>query len=321
VARLIHAAAIVLCATVFGAAGTYGQDYPSRPVKVEVPFPPGPADTLARLYAQKLSEKLGQPFIVENRTGATGTVGAAVVAHAAPDGYTLLSSPDLPLVKAPNLVKVTYDPVADFEPIAIVGQDSNILAAYPGSGLTSLADVVAAAKARPGAINFASAGNGSPGHLCGEMINLAAGIKLSHIPYRGAGPAMTAVVSGEVQLFCGPIEALLPNIRDGRLLALAVTGARPIAQLPDVKPLSATWPGIQITTWYAFLAPPATPQPVIDALRQALRSAYDDAALQDRQREVGVDPRWVEGGEVTQLIKADLAKWRNVIDAAHIKIE
>lgn len=202
--KLLHVGVVACLAVSFGSAAASGQAYPSRSVKVVVPFPPGPSDTLARLYGQKLSEELGQTFVVENRPGATGTVGAAVVAHAAPDGYTLLSSPDLPVVKAPILVKVPYDPEKDFEPVAVVGEDSNILAAHAGSGLTTMADLVAAAKAKPGAINYASAGSGSPGQLCSEMVGLEAGIKLSHVPYRGAGPATAAVLSGEVQLFCGP---------------------------------------------------------------------------------------------------------------------
>lgn len=319
--KVIHLGAAAILAVALGSAAAYAQTYPSRSVKVVVPFPPGPSDTLARVYAQKLSEGLGQPFVVEDRPGATGTVGAAVVAHAAPDGYMLLSSPDLPIVKAPSLVKVAYDPAKDFEPIAIVGEDSNILAAYPGSGLKTMADLVAAAKAKPGTINYASAGNGSPGHLCGEMIGMAAGIKLSHVAYRGAGPAAAAVLSGEVQLFCGPVLVLLPHIRAGKLVALAVAGASPLPQLPEVKPLAATWPGLQITTWYSFMAPAATPAPVVAALRQVLRKAYDDPAVRGHLADAGIEPMWLDGAAVQQRIAADLAKWRGVIEAAHIKIE
>ena len=320
-AQLLRTVTIALFAALLGATATYGQSFPSRAVKVVVPFPPGPSDMLARLYGQSLSQQLGQSFVIENRAGATGTIGAAVVAHAAPDGYTILSSPDLPLVKAPNLLKVAYDPAKDFAPIAIVGEDSNILAAYPGSGLKTLADLVAAAKAKPGAITFASAGAGSPGHLCGEMINLAAGIKMSHIPYRGAGPAVAAVLGGQVQLFCGPVSALLPNIRAGKLVALAVTGAKPLPQLPDIKPLAATWPGLLITTWYTFLAPAATPAPVIGVLRGAVRKAYDNEAIRSRMKDFGIEPRWVEGAAVTQRIEVDLVRWKKVMDAAHIKLE
>lgn len=319
--KLFHIGVAALLAVSFGSAATYGQAYPSRPVKVVVPFPPGPSDVLARLYSQKLSEELGQTFVVETRAGATGTVGAAVVAHAAPDGYTLLSSPDLPLVKAPLLVKVPYDPVKDFEPIAVVGEDSNILAAYPGSGIKTMADLVAAAKAKPGAITYASAGTGSPGQLCAEMVGIEAGIKLSHIPYRGAGPATAAVLSGETQLFCGPILVLLPHIRAGKLTALAVTGAQPLRQLPGIKPLAATWPGLLITTWYSFMAPASTPAPVIATLRQALRKAFDDPAIRDKLNDAGIGPLWLDGAAVQQRTVADLAKWKKVMETAHITME
>jgi tripartite-type tricarboxylate transporter receptor subunit TctC len=322
VSKLVHVGVVACLAVLCGPVAGFGQAYPSRSVKLVVPFPPGPSDTLARLYGQKLSEELGQTFVIETRAGATGTVGAAVVAHAPPDGYTLMSSPDLPLVKAPILVKVPYDPVKDFEPIAVVGEDSNILAAYAGSGLKTMADLVAAAKAKPGAINYASAGSGSPGQLCSEMVGLEAGIKLSHIPYRGAGPATTAVLSGEVQIFCGPVLALLPHIRAGKLVALAVTGAKPLLQLPGVKPLTAVWPGLQITTWYSFMAPSGTPAPVIATLRQALRKAYDDRAIRDRLSDAGIEPLWLDdGAAIQQRITADLAKWRKVVETAHITVE
>ena len=321
VSKLSGIRVIVPFLALLAMAPAYGQGYPSRAVKVVVPFPPGPSDTLARLYGQSLSQQLGQTFIIENRTGATGTVGAAVVAHAAPDGYTLLSSPDLPIVKAPNLVKVPYDPTKDFEPVAIVGEDSNILVASQASGLKSLADLVAAAKAKPGTISFGSAGTGSPGHLCGEMIAMAAGIKLSHIPYRGAGPATAAVLSGEVQLFCGPVAVMLPNIRAGKLTPLAVTGTKPLAQLPNVKPLAATWPGLSITTWYGFLAPAGTPAPVVDVLRRALPKAGEETALRTKLTDAGIDPAWIVGADAHRRIVADLARWDKVIEAAHIQRE
>lgn len=320
-AKHLCAVAISLCVALVSAGSSYAENYPARPVKVIVPLPPGPADTLARLYGQVLSRKLGQTFIVENRTGATGTVGAAVVAHANSDGYTLLSTPDLPIVKAPNVVKVSYDPVKDLRPIAIVGEDNNILAASLGSGLKTLADLVAAAKAKPGAISFASAGVGSPAHLCGEMVAMAAGIKLSHIPYRGAGPSTAAVLSGEVQLFCGPASALLPNIRTGKVVALAVTGAKPLPQLPAVKPLAATWPGLLITTWYGFFTPAGTPAPIEDALRRALHDAYNDNVIRTRLGDAGIEPLWLEGGAADKRIEADLVKWKHVDEAAHIKME
>lgn len=318
--KSVRWAAMAFAVLLFGPAAGYGAAYPERPVKVIVPFPPGPTDTFARLYAKSLSDQLGQSFVVETRAGATGTIGAAVVARAAPDGYTLLATVDLPLVKAPNLLKLTYDPTKDLQPIAIVGEDSNILAAYPGAGIKTLRDLVAAAKAKPGTLYYASAGVGSPGQLCGEMINLGAGIKLSHVPYSGAGPAVTAVLSGDAQLFCGPVLALLPNIKSGKLIALAVTGAKPLPQLPGVKPLAETWPGLVVTSWYGFLAPAGTPPAVVDRLRQALQKAYDDGTIRERLDTAGIGPVWLDGSRAEDRLKADLAKWHGVIEQAGIKL-
>lgn len=321
--RLVHLAAAAFAVLVlgFGSAASYGAAYPTHPVKLIVPFPPGPTDTFARLYAKSLSEQLGQTFVVENRTGATGTIGAAVVARAAPDGYTLLATVDLPIVKAPNLLKLNYDPTKDLQLIAIVGEDSNILAAYPGAGVKTLSDLVAAAKAKPGTLYFASAGIGSPGHLCGEMINLGAGIKLSHVPYSGAGPALTAVLSGDAQLFCGPVLALLPNIKAGKLVALAVTGTKPLPQLPGIKPLADTWPGLVVTSWYGFFAPAGTPAAVVGRLRQAVQKAYDDGAIRERLDTAGIGPVWIVGQAAEDRVKTDLAKWHSVIEKAGIKLQ
>ena len=224
-------------------------------------------------------------------------------------------------MKAPNLLKVSYDPAKDLVPIATVGEDFNVLAAHPGTGFKTVADLVAAARAKPGALNYSSAGKGSPGELCGEMVNSAAGIKVTHVPYSGAGPAMTAVVSGEVQLFCGPASALLPQIKSGKLVALGVTSEKPYAQLPDVKPLAVTWPGLTITSWYAFYAPPRTPAAIVEALRSAVRKAYDDPAIRERLSTAGIDSFWIDGAGTTKRIESDLAKWHKVIVDAHITVD
>jgi tripartite-type tricarboxylate transporter receptor subunit TctC len=311
--------AALLGVALTGAAAA--QSYPSKPVKFVVPFPPGPADMFVRLYAQKLSEQLGQPFVVENRPGATGTIGAALVAKAPADGYTLLGTVDLPIVKAPNLVKISYDPVKDLLPLALVGEDFNLLAAHPSTGIRLPADLVAAAKAKPGALNFSSAGNGSPGHMCGEMVKGAAGIDMTHVPYQGAGPSLTALLSGEVQLFCGPPAVLLPHIQAAKATPLGITASAPSSLLPGVMPLAATWPGLSLTNWYGFLAPAGTPAPVAATLRQALRKAFDDAEVRQRLSAAMIEPRWTDGDAAAARIAADLQKWAKVIKDANIKAD
>jgi tripartite-type tricarboxylate transporter receptor subunit TctC len=295
--------------------------YPTKPVKFVVPFPPGPADMFVRLYSQKLTEQLGQPFVVETRAGATGTIGAAVVAKAPADGYTLLGTVDLPIVKAPNLVKIPYDPIKDLVPLAIVGEDFNMLAVHPSTGIRTATDLVTAAKAKPGSLNFSSAGNGSPGHMCGEMVKGAAGIDMTHVPYQGAGPSLTALLSAEVQVFCGPPAVLAPHIQAGKVTPLGITASQPSNLLPGIAPLSATWPGLSLTNWYGFFAPAGTPAPVVATLRQALRKVFDDAEVRQRLTAAMIEPRWTDGDAAVARIADDLDKWGKVIKAANIKAD
>lgn len=294
--------------------------YPSKPVRFVVPFPAaGPLDVMARLYAQKLGDRWGRPVIVENRAGATGAIGAEAVAKAAPDGYTLLFTVDLPIVMAPALVKTPYDPKTDLVPVAAVGETMNMLVVHPSVGVSTVPELVAAAKAKPGALTFSSAGNASPGHVCGEMLKSAAGIDLTHVPYKGAAPAMQAALAGEVSMFCGPVTQGLPHVRSGKLRALGVTGERPSPLLPDLKPLSATFPGLVVSNWYAVFAPPKTPAAVLSTLRAELRRTYDDPEVRQRLDSLGMDPLWMEPAQVSAAIERDLARWGEVIRRANIK--
>lgn len=315
--------AVVLGALVAAAlaAPALAQSYPSKAVKFVVPFPPGPADMFVRLYAQKLTEQLGQPFVVENRPGATGTIGAAVVAKAPADGYTLLGTVDLPLVKAPNLVKIAYDPVKDFVPLAIIGEDFNMLAVHPSTGFRTPRDLVTAAKARPASLNFSSAGNGSPGHMCGEMVKTAAGIDMIHVPYQGAGPSLTALLAGEVQVFCGPPAALAPHIQAGKVVPLGITALKASPLLPGIPPLAETWSGFALTNWYGFLAPAGTPDAAVTTMRQALRKVFDDPDVNQRLTVSNIEPRWTDGAAAAGRISGDLQKWGKVIKDANIKAE
>jgi tripartite-type tricarboxylate transporter receptor subunit TctC len=295
--------------------------YPSKPVRVIVPFPSGPIDMQARLYSARLSQQMGQPFVVETKAGATGTIGADFVAKAAPDGYTVLMTVDLPIVKAPHLLKIAYDPIKDFVPVAIFGEDVNLLALYPGAGIKTLDELVKAAKAKPGAINFGSAGNGSPAHLCGELIKRNAGLDLTHVPYKGAGPAMNAVLQGEVTIFCGPISLLAPHVTAGRLVALGQTGATPSPLLPDVKPLVNTWPGVIVSNWYGLLVPAKTPKPIVEALHREFRKAYEAPDVKQRIAAAGIDAKWADGAAAASLVESDLAKWGDLIRSANIKAD
>lgn len=297
------------------------QPFPAKPVRIVVPFPPGPADLVARLYAQKLGERWKQSVVIENRPGATGTIGADAVAKAAPDGYTILYTVDLPVVMAPALMRTPYDPVKDLLPVAGVVDGMNLLAVHPSAGVSTLAELVAAAKARPGALSFASAGNASPGHVCGEMLKAAAGVDMTHVPYRGAGPASQAVLIGEVTAFCGPIAALLPSIRAGKLRAIGVTGEQPSTRAPEIPPLSSSYPSVVVSNWSGFFVPPRTPVPVVEELRQEIRATFDDPELAKRLHASGFDPRWIPAADLTRLIEADLVKWARIIRATNIRAD
>ena len=296
--------------------------YPSKPVRFVVPFPAGgPADVLVRLYAQQLGERWGKPVLVDNRAGATGTIGVDAVAKAAPDGYTLLFTVDLPIVMAPALLKTPYDVKRDLVPIAAVAEGMNMLVAHPSTGVRTLAELVAAAKERPGTLTFASAGNASPGHVCGELLKRGAGIELTHVPYKGAAPAMNAALAGEVSIFCGPIPVGLPHVKAGKLRALGVTGTKPSPLAPGLAPLSATYPEVVLSNWYAVFAPARTPAAVIRFLADELERVAADATVRERLAGIGVDPLWLAGPELAQAVDSDGERWARVIKAANIRAE
>jgi tripartite-type tricarboxylate transporter receptor subunit TctC len=294
------------------------QAYPSRPVRIIVPFPAaGPADVVGRLYGQKLSQRWNQPVVVENRVGATGTIGTEAVVRAPPDGYTLLITADLPITRAPALLKLRYDPQRDLAPVAALANSDNMLLVHPSTGIRSLADLVAAAKAKPGALTFASGGNASPAHLCGELLKRQAGIDMTHVPYSGAAPAMNAILAGDVTIFCAPIPLGMVHSNAGKVYALGVTGNAPSPLLPDLAPLSAMYPGLVISTWHALFAPIATPPAVTQLIHDELKKAYADPELQQKLATLALNPAWLSGAELSQRIETDTAKWMDLIKAAN----
>jgi tripartite-type tricarboxylate transporter receptor subunit TctC len=287
-----------------------------------LPFPAGgPLDVLARLYGQKLSQSWNKPVVVETRAGATGTIGTEVVVRAPPDGHTLLFTVDLPITMAPALLKLPYDPLHDLIPIAAVAKQDNVLVVHPSTGIRSVADLVAAAKAKPGMLAFASAGVASPAHLCGEMLKQQTGIDMVHVPYSGSAPAMNAVLAGDVTMFCGPIAQALPHVKAGSVYPLGVTGVKLSPLVPDLAPLSATYPGLIISTWFGLWAPAGTPASVTALLHNELSKNYADPELQQKLLPLGLDPEWMSGADVSQRIETDSAKWRDFIKAAGIKFE
>jgi len=296
--------------------------YPSRPVKFVVPFTAGgPLDVLARVLAQQLTEQWGKPVVVENQAGGSGSIGAAAVARAPADGYTLLVTVDIPLTMYPAVAKqVPYNPRTDFRPIAAVARSDNGLFVNPALGVSTVKELVELAKKQPGRLTFSSAGIAAPAHFAGELFKTIAGIDMTHVPYKGAAPAMSAAMSGEVSMMFGPIAQGVPQVRAGKLKALGVTGPLPSPLLPGVKPLvEQGFPGLLVFNWYGVLAPAKTPDAPAQAVRSALKQVMSDQTLRTRLSDLGTEVVWDEGETVANAIAADLMRWGQLARIAKIE--
>lgn len=299
------------------------ETFPTRPVRFVVPFPAAtPPDILARIASQKLTESWGAPVIVEVRDGASGTIGVNQVVRAIPDGYTLLFTNDLPIAIAPAVSKTPYDPRKDLAPIGAVAQGTSVLVMHPSAGVSSVKELIFVAKARPGALTFASSGEASTSRMCTELIKRAAGIDLMEVPYKGAAPAIQAVLTGEVSMYCSPTFQALPHLKSGKLKALGVTGTRSSPVIPEVMPISAQGlPDVIVSNWYAAFAPSGTPPAVLGKIRDALKKVFDDADVRQKLAGVGLDPIWTDAVELAATIRSDLEKWTRVAKATGIRTE
>ena len=314
---------LTVAAAIFPAVCDAQDGFPTRPVRFVVPFPAAtPPDFLARIASQKLAESWGVPVIVEVRDGAGGTIGVNQVVRAIPDGYTLLFTNDLSIAIAPVLSKTPYDPRKDLSPIGAVAQGTSVLVMHPSAGASSIKELIAMAKARPGALTFASAGDASTSRMCVELIKQAAGVDLVQVPYRGAAPAIQAVLAGEVSMYCSPAFQALPHLKSGKLKALGVTGTRPSPVIPEVMPISEQGlPEVIVSTWYAAFAPSGTPPAVLDKIRDALKKVFDDAGVRQKLAGAGLDPIWMDATELAATIRSDLEKWTRVAKATGITTE
>ena len=296
-------------------AATAQDKYPGKPVTVIVPQAAGGAnDAIARVVAQKLGEQMGQTFIVDNRPGAGGNIGTAAAAKAKPDGYTLLITADSAQVINPSLYKNTgFDPVKDFEPIAPVATAGYVLVANPSFPAKNVSELIAAAKAEPGKFSIASAGNGTLNHLIGEMLQKAAGIKLQHVPYKGAAAAVTDVVGGQVQLSVQSLPSSLAFIKAGKLTVLGVVNEKRVAALPDAPTIGETLKGFGSTPWYGLFAPAGTPKAVIAQLQAEVAKALDSKDVHDKLATVGCEPFKGTSEQLAALVRDDLPRWARLV--------
>jgi tripartite-type tricarboxylate transporter receptor subunit TctC len=294
------------------------ESFPTRPLTLVVPYPPGgSADVLARAIGQKLGEKVGQSVIIENRGGAGTAIGARFVAEAPADGYTLLMGTVSSHAINPAMTKVGYDPIRDFAVVAPIGSIPFVLVTRPDSPYHSLADVMAAAKANPGAIGYASAGPGTSNHLAGEMLAHAAGIKLLHVPYRGSAPALTDVLAGRVPLMFDLVTTSLGHIRQGGLRPLAVTSATRSALLPDVPTVAQSGvPGYEVGAWFAVFAPAKVPAPVLATLSKDVAAVLADPAMRKKLGELGVEPDTRSPADFSAYVRSEAQKYADVVKRA-----
>ena len=316
----------VLAATALIAAlgSAAAQDYPNRPITLVVPFPPGGSTTIvARIVADKMSELLGQSIVVDNRGGAGGTVASRAVSKSAPDGYTILLGYTGTLAIAPTLYgNVGYDPRKDFEPIGRIGTAPNTLVVHPSTPVHSVADLVAYAKANPGKLNYGSAGVGTVSHVCGEYFASAAGVQLTHIPYKGTGPAIIDLLGGHIPMAFAPVPATHENAQNGKLRMLAVTSAVRSTLLPSVPTIAeAALPGFEAVLRYGFVAPQGTPRAVIERLNAALNAALASDDVRKRLAIDGAEPLPGTPADYASDIDREETQWSKVVKASGAKAE
>jgi tripartite-type tricarboxylate transporter receptor subunit TctC len=320
--RLLAVAVAWLLAGSAALAQTGDAAWPDRPLKLIVPFPAGSStDIIARILGQRLATKIGQQVVIENRVGASGSIGADAVAKAAPDGYTLGIATASTHALAPSLnPNLPYDPIKDFAPVGMVGGQPYVLVIYPGLGAKNLGELIALAKTKPGEMNYGSAGVASLAHLAAALFANQAGVSLTHVPYKSSAQSVTDMMAGRLDMQFATIAPTLANIRDGKLRALVTSGARRSAALPDVPTVAESGlPGYEAVLWVSLVMPPGTPAAITTRLNRELNDILKSADTRDALIAQGVEPEPGSPEAVTQRIKTDIDKWRGVVAKSGIK--
>lgn len=318
--RWVWAVAATLCSACILA---HAADYPVRSIRYIVPQGAGgSSDTLARLVTQKLSESLGQQVVVDNRLGATGTIGTEIAARAAPDGYTLLQVATSLATNPALAVKMPFDPVRDFAPISLLSQSPNLWIVHPSLPVKTMRELIALAKTRPGEINYSSSGTGSSQHLAGELLKALAHVDIVHIPYKGSPPALIDLLGGRVVLMCSTIAPAMPLVKSGKLRALAVTSLKRSAAAPEIPAVAESGlPGYEATAWQGVLAPAGTPREIIIKLNSEFVRIINQPELRKQLAEQGYEPAGNSPEQFAEYVQTEIAKWTRVIRAAGLKAE
>ena len=321
-ARNLLAAVLGALAIAAAPLATAQSDFPSRPIRVIVPYAAGGgADILARLVGQELTARLKQPVVVENRGGASNTIGMGLVASAPKDGYTLgLATPVF--VMTPSLIRNhPYDPLKDFIPVGMIGNTPLVLVVHPSVPANTAKEFIALGRSRPGTLNFASLGAATTQGLAASMFNFMTGIDAVQVPYKGSAPGVADLLGGTVQYMFNALPSMLQHVQAGKLRALGTSGPKRAAQLPDVPALKEAVPGYEVTTWYSFVAPAGTPQAVVDRLNKEISEIVSTPAMQEKLRGQGLEPDAMTPDEIASLFKSETAKWAKVIKDAKIQQE
>jgi len=304
-------------------ADATAQEWPSKPVRIIVPFPAGgSADLLPRVVGEKLSEKWGQPVVVENRPGAAGNIGADAVFKAEPDGYTLLSAPPPPLVINRLLYpKLSYDST-QFAPMSVIAAIPNVLLVHPKVAANSVAELVSYARSNPGKLNYASQGSGTTSHLTAELFKSMAGnLQITHVPYKGTAPALADLLGGQVEMMCDNLGVSLPHIRSGKLKALAVASAKRVAGLPGVPTMAETLPGFEAVAWFGVVGPPKTPAAIAEKVSSSIREILALPDVQRRFADISAEPMGLSPAETAAFMKLETERWGAVIRAAGVRLD
>jgi tripartite-type tricarboxylate transporter receptor subunit TctC len=322
-ARILQCAALAAVLALI-AAGAAAQNYPTKPIRLVVPFPPGgTTDILAREVGQRLSASLGQTVVIDNRPGAGGNIGAELVAKSAPDGYTLLMCTVSTHAINPNLyAKLPYDHVADFAPVILVASVPNVLEVTPSLPVNSVADLIKLAKEKPGQINFASSGSGTSIHLSGELFKTMAGVDMTHVPYKGSAPALTDLIGGQVQVMFDNLPSSLPQIKAGKLRAIAVTSAQRAPALPNVPTIAESGlPGFEATSWFGVVAPAGTPPAIVARLNADLNQWLQTPEAREKLLAQGAAAAGGSPEQFAAYIRAETEKWAKVVKASGAKVD
>ena len=319
--RALYVAVIPLLAAMLPAVAT-AQTYPHKPIRFVVPFGVGgPGDTIGRMIGRQLTESLGQPVVIDNRTGATTIIGTELTAKSPPDGHTLLLISTTHAVNPGLFPKLPYDPVKDFSPVTLITATPFMLGIHPSVAAHSVAELIAIARNKPGSLNYGTSGAGSSIHLTTELLKAAANIQMTHVPYKGSGPAFIDLIGGQIQMLFSSTVSTMPHVKSGKVRGLAITSLTRARALPEIPTIAETYPGFESSSWFGMLVPAKTPQPVIDRLLKDTRAALKSPDVYQSLLSQGAEPGGLSSAEFGAYFQAEIRKWAKVIKSAGVKLE